>query len=218
MMNDILNLLPDFETLLRTRSFTDLTSSEKSAVLKFMTIEEYAAMKSNTSRVIEAFSEEENHLPLDRNIENALVSRLHEKKKGFFIGITEILSLIFRFKIPVYQAAILLLVVIFLIPKPNSQMMTNIIPVSKIDTVFIEKSINSSAFTKNNIKTGNIHTVRTKRISNQPTSKTRPVLLNQSSPYFANIVTLIQNEKTGRPIESDPILYWRLVSLQLQGN
>jgi len=218
MMDDIFNLLPDFETLLRTKSFEDLSSSEKSAVLKFMTIEEYEAMKSNTSKIIEAFSEEETYLSLDRNIENVLVSRLHQKKKGFFFSITEFLSLIFRLKIPVYQAAVLLLAVLFLFPKPGSQIVTNIRPVSKIDTVFIEKSINSSVPVNYNYYAGNIHQVMTKRILNHRMNKNRPVILNQSSPYFANLVTHIQSEKTGSPIEDDSNLYWRLVMVESQGN
>src|ERR1035437_6795695 len=92
MMDDILNFLPDFENLLRTKSFAELTSSEKSIILKFMTIEEYDAMKNNTARVIEAFAEEEKYLLLDKNLENDLVSHLSKKKEKQFAGIPELFS------------------------------------------------------------------------------------------------------------------------------
>lgn len=218
MMDDILKLLPEFETLLRTKSFADLTSSEKSAVLKFMTTEEYETMRGSAARVMEAFSKEEKYLIIDKNLENVLLNRLRNKKEKSFTEFAGISSLILGFKIPVYQVAILLLVGLLLIPKSNPTIVTKILPISKIDTVFIEKSINSSASDKYNNKTGNIYLGRTKRILNPHMSKIRPVLLNQSSPYFANIVIQIQSEKTGHPIESDSNLYWRLVTVQSMGN
>lgn len=218
MMENILNLLPDFENLLRTKSFTELSSSEKSAVLKFMTIEEYDAMKNNAALVVKAFAEEEKYLLLDKSLENALTGNLKKKKAKPFAGTTEFLSFILRFKMPVYQVVILIIVGLFLIPKSNIKIVTKLMPVSRVDTVFVEKPINRAASEKYYYKTNNIYPVVKKYISNQPISKIRPVLLNQNSPFFANIVTHYQSEKAGRPIESDPDLYWRLVTVQSMGN
>jgi hypothetical protein len=218
MMEDILNLLPDFESLLRTKSFAELTFSEKSIVLKFMTIEEYEAMKNNTIRVIEAFSEEEKYLLLDKNLENNLVSHLSIKKEKPFAGTAEFVSFILGFKIPVYQVAILILIGLFLIPGSGTKIVTKVLPISRVDTVFIEKPINHTASENYDNKTNNIYPVGKKRISNQSITKIRPVLLNQNSPFFANLVNHFQNEKNGRPIENDPNFYWRLVTVQSMGN
>jgi hypothetical protein len=218
MMDDILNLLPDFENLLRTKSFTELTSSEKSIVLKFMTIEEYDAMKNNTTRVIEAFAEEEKYLLLDKSLENDLVNHLSKKKEKSFAGIAEFLSFILGFKILVYQVAILILIGLFLIPGSGTKIVTKVSPISRVDTVFIEKPINHTASEKYDNKTNNICPVGKKRIPDQSISKIRPVLLNQNSPFFTNLVNHFQNEKIGRPIESDPNFYWRLVTVQSMGN
>jgi hypothetical protein len=214
MIDDILKLLPEFETLLRTKSFSDLTSSEKFAVLKFMTTEEYETMRSNAARVIESFYEEEKYLVIDKNVEDALLSRLRKKKKKSFSGIAGISSLILGFKIPVYQVALLLLAGLFLIPKSNPKIVTKTLPVLKIDTIFIEKSINSVVPDYHRTQTGNMYPIGKKHISNQQISQIRPVLSNQNSPYFANIVSHFQSEKIGRPIESDSNLYWRLVTVQ----
>ena len=218
MMDDILNLLPDFENLLRTKSFAELTSSEKSIVLKFMTIEEYDAMKNNAARVIEAFAEEEKYLLLDKNLENALAGRLSKKEEKPFAGTPEFLSFIIGFKMPVYQVVILILVGLFLIPKSDTKIVTKVLPISRVDTVFVEKPITRTASEKYYNKTNNIYPIGKNRISNHHISKVHPVLLNQNSPFFANIVTHFQNEKTGRTIESDSNLYWRLVTVQLQDN
>jgi hypothetical protein len=218
MMDNILNLLPDFETLLRTKSYAELTSSEKSAVLKFMTIEEYETMRSNAAKVSEAFAVEENNLLLDKNLENTLVGRLSKKKEKQFAGIPELLSSILGLKMPVYQVAILILVGLFLIPKSDTRIVTKVLPISRVDTVFVEKPITRTASEKYYNKTNNNYPIGKKRISNQHISKIRPVLLNQNSPFFANIVTHFQSEKTGHPIESDSNLYWRLVTVQLQDN
>jgi len=217
-MDNILNFLPDFETLLRTKSFEDLTSSEKFAVLKFMTTEEYETMRSNAARVIETFSEEEKYLEIDKNLENVLLNRLRNKKEKSFTGIAGILSLILGFKIPVYQVAILLLAGLFLVPKSDTKIVTKLMPVSRVDTVFVEKPINRIASEKYDNKTYNIYPVGKKLISNQHISKIRPVLSNTHSPFFANLVNQFQNEKTGRPIESDPNIYWRLVTVQSMDN
>ena len=218
MKDDILNFLSDFENLLRTKSFAELTSSEKSIILKFMTIEEYDAMKNNTARVIEAFAEEEKYLLLDKNLENDLVSHLSKKKEKQFAGIPELFSSLLGLKIPVNQVAILILVGLFLIPRSGTKIVTKILPISRVDTVFVEKPINRIASEKYYNKTNNIYPVGKKRISNQSISKIRPVLLNQNSPFFANLVTHFQNEKTGHPIESDSNLYWRLVTVQSMSN
>jgi hypothetical protein len=217
-MDNILNFLPDFETLLRTKSFEDLTSSEKLAVLNFMTTEEYETMRSNAARVIETFSEEEKYLEIDKDLENVLLNRLRNKKEKSFTGIAGILSLILGFKIPVYQVAILLLAGLFLIPKSDTKIVTKLIPVSRVDTVFVEKPINRIASEKYDNKTYNIYPVGKMLISNQHISKIRPVLSNENSPFFANLVTHFQNEKTGCPIENDPNIYWRLVTVQSMGN
>jgi hypothetical protein len=217
-MDNILNFLPDFETLLITKSFEDLTSSEKLAVLKFMTTEEYETMRSNAARVIETFSEEEKYLEIDKDLENVLLNRLRNKKEKSFTGIAGILSLILGFKIPVYQVAILLLAGLFLIPKSDTKIVTKLMPVSRVDTVFVEKPINRIASEKYDNKTYNIYPVGKMLISNQHISKIRPVLSNENSPFFANLVTHFQNEKTGCPIENDPNIYWRLVTVQSMGN
>jgi hypothetical protein len=217
-MDNILNFLPDFETLLRTKSFEDLTSSEKLAVLKFMTTEEYETMRSNAARVIETFSEEEKYLEIDKDLENVLLNRLRNKKEKSFTGIAGILSLILGFKIPVYQVAILLLAGLFLIPKSDTKIVTKLMPVSRVDTVFVEKPINRIASEKYDNKTYNIYPVGKMLISNQHISKIRPVLSNENSPFFANLVTHFQNEKTGCPIENDPNIYWRLVTVQSMDN
>ena len=217
-MDNILNFLPDFETLLRTKSFEDLTSSEKFAVLKFMTTEEYETMRSNAARVIETFSEEEKYLEIDKNLENVLLNRLRNKKEKSFTGIAGILSLILGFKIPVYQVAILLLAGLFLVPKSDTKIVTKLMPVSRVDTVFVEKPINRITSEKYNNKTYNIYPVGKKLTSNQYISKIRPVLSNTHSPFFTNLVTHFQNEKTGCPIESDPNIYWRLVTVQSMDN
>jgi hypothetical protein len=217
-MDNILNFLPDFETLLRTKSFEDLTSSEKLAVLNFMTTEEYETMRSNAARVIETFSEEEKYLEIDKDLENVLLNRLRNKKEKSFTGIAGILSLILGFKIPVYQVAILLLAGLFLIPKSDTKIVTKLMPVSRVDTVFVEKPINRIASEKYDNKTYNIYPVGKMLISNQHISKIRPVLSNENSPFFANLVTHFQNEKTGCPIENDPNIYWRLVTVQSMGN
>ena len=217
-MDNILNFLPDFETLLRTKSFEDLTSSEKFAVLKFMTTEEYETMRSHAARFIETFSEEEKYLEIDKNLENVLLNRLRNKKEKSFAGIAGILSLILEFKIPVYQVAILLLAGLFLVPKSDTKIVTKLMPVSRVDTVFVEKPINRIASEKYDNKTYNIYPVGKKLISNQHISKIRPVLSNTHSPFFANLVNQFQNEKTGRPIESDPNIYWRLVTVQSMDN
>ena len=156
MMENILNLLPDFENLLRTKSFTELSSSEKSAVLKFMTIEEYDAMKNNAAQVIKAFAEEEKYLTLDKNLESALVSRFSNKKEKRIAVIPEFFSSVLGLKIPVYQIVILIIVGLFLIPKSNIKIVTKLMPVSRVDTVFIEKPINRAASEKYYNKTNNI--------------------------------------------------------------
>jgi hypothetical protein len=217
-MDNILNFLPDFETLLITKSFEDLTSSEKFAVLNFMTTEEYETMRSNAARVIETFSEEEKYLEIDKDLENVLLNRLRNKKEKSFTGIAGILSLILGFKIPVYQVAILLLAGLFLIPKSDTKIVTKLMPVLRVDTVFVEKPINRIASEKYDNKTYNIYPVGKMLISNQHISKIRPVLSNENSPFFANLVTHFQKEKTGCPIENDPNIYWRLVTVQSMGN
>jgi hypothetical protein len=217
-MDNILNFLPDFETLLRTKSFEDLTSSEKIAVLKFITTEEYETMRSNAARVIETFSEEEKYLEIDKDLENVLLNRLRNKKEKSFAGIAGISSLILGFKIPVYQVVILLLAGLFLVPKSDTKIVTKLMPVSRVDTIFVEKPINRIASERYVNKTYNIYPVGKKLISNQNISKIRPVLSNKHSPFFANLVTHFQNEKTGCPIESDPNIYWRLVTVQSMDN
>jgi len=218
MMENILNLLPDFENLLRAKSFTELTPSEKSAVLKFMTIEEFDAMKNNAAQVIKAFAEEEKYLTLDKNLETTLVSRFSNKKEKRIAVIPEFFSSVLGFKIPVYQVAILILVGLFLIPGSHTRIITKVLPVSRVDTVFVEKPINRIASESHYDKTNNIYPVGKKHVSSQPISNIRPALLNQNSPFFANIVTHFQSEKNGHPIENDPNLYWRLVTVQSMGN
>jgi hypothetical protein len=218
MMDNILSLLPDFENLLRTKSFAELTPSEKSVVLKFMTTEEYDAMKNSTARVIVAFTEEEKYLSQDKYLESALTDRLSKKEAKPYAGRAQFFSFILDLKIPVYQAVILLILGLFLFPKSDTQIVTKISPVSRVDTVFVEKHVIGTASEKYNNRTSNIYPVVKKHISNQFKGKIRPVSLYQNSPFLADIVTHFQNEKTGRPIESDPNLYWRLVTVQSMSN
>jgi len=215
MKDDILNIIPDFESLLRNKGFAELSSNEKASVMQFMTIEEYESMRSNTARVIELFSKEEKNLTIDKNLEPDLVNRLRKKKEK---SITWILSFCLAFRVPVYQVAILLLAGFLLIPKSNLKIVTQVLSIFRIDTVFIEKSINSLASDKRGNLTSIIHPGEKNRISKPHISKVRPILINQSSPYFANIITHFQSEKNGHAIENDSTLYNRLLTLQLNGN
>jgi hypothetical protein len=217
MNDDILKLLPEFETLLKTKSFAELSTSEKSSILKFMTIEEYEIMRTTSAMVTNAFLEEEKQIMMDKNLENILVSRMHKKQKRSVSGIAGILSIIFGFKVPVYQVAILLLAGLFLILNSNIRIMTKVLPVSKIDTVFIQKSINNSIVPRQDALIGNSNQVGKKHASNRQMKKVHPFIINQSGLYLANIITPVPCEKTGRSIESDSALFNGLVTVSLNG-
>jgi hypothetical protein len=213
-MDNRLDYIPDFENLLRTKSFTELTSSEKVEVLKYLTAEEYESMKNNTARIVESFTEEEKYLVIDNNLEKILRSHMHKKEEK---SLAKIITLIIGFKIPVYQMAILILTGLLLIPNNSSKVTDRLIPVYKVDTVFVEKPVIHAVSEKSHNKTRIVYPSR-KSLSNQQYNTFDNVLLNQNDPYFVNIVTYLQNEKTGRPIENDPNLYWRLVTIQSMGN
>ena len=217
-MNELLNLLPDFETLLKTKDFEDLSASEKSTVLKFMTLEEYETMRINAAKVIEAFAKEEQNLIVDSNIKDALINRMHKRERKSFTIITELLPFILGYKVPVYQVAILLIVGLFLIPKSGTRIVTKLLPVSSVDTVFIEKKVNPVASENEHKNLDRVIPEGRQQIAKRQINNNPPDILNQNSPFLADLVTHIQNEKTGHPIESDSKLYWRLVTAELSGD
>jgi hypothetical protein len=210
-MNDLLILLPDFENLLKTKSFPELTSSEQSTILKFMSIEQYEAMRINTAKISKAFSMEDDYLLPDKNLKDDLLIHFNKKKENSMALTNRILFLFLGFKIPAYQAVIVFLAILFLLNKPRITEVTKIIPVSRTDTIFVEKIVNSpvSALQNQYIK---------KHIPYTHIKKSPSAVLNQNYPLLANIITHYQSEKTGHSVESDPNLYWQLVTTQFEGN
>jgi hypothetical protein len=207
-MNDkLLKLLPEFETLLKEKSFKELNSFEKSAVAKFITPEEYETMKEIVKHASDAFSLEELNLKPDGDIEKSLIKHLRIKKENPPNWFIKAAAVIFNFRIPAYQVVILLIVGLLFIKKSYLPVKSYFTTSVHVDTVYVVKPVLGQLAlykNKNNLRhqSGNI------KIRNSDK------LYNPYSLSYANIVTQSQIERRGLSVQSDSNLYNHLVSVQ----
>ena len=225
MKENIFNLIPDSEDLIKRKSFNELSPAEKSQFLEYMTVEEYESIRQSLLIIKSAFKKEEEQFSSEDEIKNKLLAVFpsKERKTGrhFYDPVFHLLNV----KIPAYQTVIILIIAIVLSIKISNTSSTENVSEPKIDTVYIDRILNvpksaESKFDadKENVQKNDIANIRTTKNKlipnfNDETDK-QNIILKQNLNILLNNINLVQNSKYGRTLENDKDIYKILVSAQ----
>lgn len=225
MKEDIFNLIPDSEDLIKRKSFNELSQAEKAQFLDYITVEEYESIRQSLLLIKTAFKKEEKQLLPEDEIKNKLLvvfpSKESKTSKRFYDPVIHLLNI----KMPAYQMVIILIIAVILSIKFNNTGSTENISKSKIDTVYIERIFTVPKPAESKLNAGkekehkndmmNIRTTKDKLIPNfNDESNKQNFILKQNLNILLNNINLAQNSKYGRTLENDKDIYKILVSAQ----
>jgi hypothetical protein len=138
MEENIFEKIPELDKLLENKSFSELSGSEKKEVLRYMNPEEYEASREFILESKKQFLHERNTLTPDPSIRTRLLERM-ESNSRTKTGFTEMLRSLLTFRIPVYQPAFtiaILVVLLFILTGRNHETVRYL---ARTDTVYVEK-------------------------------------------------------------------------------
>jgi hypothetical protein len=140
MEDTFFNKIPGLEKLLETRSFSELTGSEKEEVLRYMSQQMYDAYHEVILESKSHFSHEQKSFVPDPAIHKRLMERM-ESRRSPGNGVADLLQKLFTFRIPLYQPAFalaVLAVLFFIIPDRKYETIRYL---ARTDTIYLEKAI-----------------------------------------------------------------------------
>jgi hypothetical protein len=225
MNEDIFNLIPDSEEIILRKSFNELSPSEKTRFLQYMSQEEYGLLRQNQLNIKLVFSTEEKEINPDVNIKDNLLKAFPIKNRKTLIRIYKpVIGLITK-RIPVYQTVLLLLIGIILTLKLQYNNPGKFLTRTIIDTVYVEKNSDEIKTDLNlgKERKGNLNYNSTATIIKKSTTPfkitfnqvdTQNVLIRQNLNILKHNISLVKNTKIGRSLNCDKNLYQVLVSSQ----
>jgi hypothetical protein len=225
MKENIFNLIPDSEDLVKRKSFNELSPAEKSQFLEYMTVEEYESIRQSLLIIKSAFKKEEEQFSSEDEIKNKLLAVFPSKERKTIRHFYDPVFHLLNVKIPAYQTVIIVIIAVILSFKISNTGSTENVSESKTDTVYIDRILNvpksaESKFDadKENVQKNDIANIRTTKNKlipnfNVETDK-QNIILKQNLNILLNNINLVQNSKYGRTLENDKDIYKILVSAQ----
>ncbi len=227
MLNDeLFELLPDFESLLTTKSFDQLDTNEKELILRALTPAEYDSMRAYLLKSIELFANEERTEYAGKEIKEKLMHSFKATAPSVWLRIVNNCRRAFDFRLPVWQTALFLLAAILLVGKLNRPQESIRSDQFRVDTVYVEKQNAAQDTEKQAIKRGTnalmipgnkaaSRTIKNKSAGLRDSSVLVPGHITQPfSVAVANVLTYAKGEKRGKSIDRDSNLYRGLVIMQ----
>lgn len=223
MKENIFNLIPRAEDIIKSKSFDELSEVEKSQFLQYLSKEEYGSIRHNLLMVKSLFCEEEKSILTDKEIKNKLLSVFPKNKISF--QIYNFIVNLLNIKIPAYQMIIILIIGIILFIRFKNSGSESQTTQNKVDTVYVERSINIHSEDESNFntykkikkETGNTE-IKIKRndmvLNIKNKEEKQNIILKQNLNILLNNINLAQNTKTGRTLENDKDIYRILVTAQ----
>ena len=201
------NKFPGLEKLLETRSFSELTGSEKEEVLSYMSQEMYDAYHEVILESKSQFSHEQKSFLPDPAIRMRLMERM-ESRRSPGNGPADLLQKFFTFRIPLYQPAFalaFLAMLFFILPDRSHETVRYL---ARTDTIYLEKALPAVHPQQNQ----SVHTVNTPFAVNR---KTKQPTHSHHDHYVENAYQKIQLSslfKRGRSASDDSALMKFLVA------
>ena len=220
MEENLFNKIPGLENILESRSFEELTASEKNKVLGFMTGEEYENLRETMLKSKAMFAAEQKSLTADPAIRKKLLARMEQKGSAVEGARIPVLQSLFAFRIPAYQAVFAIAALVLLFFFLRNEKPEAIRYLTKTDTIYLKQEIAQTEVPSQ--KTG--QTMKTKSVKENKTggvirkeheSKTKNQPVIPQNQYVENAyqkIKMVNLLKAGSRASDDSVLMRFLVT------
>jgi hypothetical protein len=212
--------MPGFDKLLKSKDFDDLSESEKSLVMQFMSREEYEALRIPIHNAYRVFSKESENIIPDPRIRQQLLDKFGSMKRPG--ANPSLIRKVFTYRIPVYQAgiaAVMLLCIAIYFGRVRSGITESSGLAIKTDTIFIEKLVEKpgqDAIAQVSVppaKKPGSHLLGKLQTSKIRQNYALPERYASQVRNMEKLVSMNRNAKKGRNAEDDSLLMKLLVTV-----
>ena len=218
MEEHIFDKVPELEILLESRSFSDLTESEKERVLEYLTQEEYDTYRNVILESRKQFVHEMGVNKPGPELRTGLLNLMSRKKRRG-IALKEILNKVITYRIPVYQPAFTIAILVILFFTLNNKGGETVRYIAQRDTVYLESPAHAMPQPTPSLTTEGRMMVKAHKVVSkmQPSSGKADINIIQSpsNQYIENAyqkIRLLTSYKAGHTALEDSALMKLLVA------